>query len=428
MRILHVTQRYLPAVGGAELYLEGVSKRLAADGHDVTVVTTDAWDFELFWNPDARRIPQPEAIIDGVRVLRFPVRHLPLSHWSYPAMRRLLWILASVSAIPSPWLHRLARYTPWTPELFRWFATTQERFDLVAGMTIVFEPLIAAAQQFAWQNQKPFVIYPLTHLGVGQEPGQDPVSRFYTMRHQVELVLNSAFLLAINADEANFYRQRGLSPDRIAVVGPGVNLAELQGGNGSHLRQRYGLKGPIVGMLSTMAYDKGTMHVIEAIRTLWQKGVNVHLILAGSVLEQFRHYWDNLPTTERQRIILLGAIDHQTKLDLLDAIDILVLPSRTDSFGIVFLEAWTYAKPVIAAQAWGVRTVVDHGRDGLLIPFGDVQALAEAIQTLIENPQLRRQMGEAGRHKVLHQHTWDHKYPRIREIYGALAHRGTSTI
>jgi len=427
MRILHVIQRYLPAIGGAELYMEALSKRLAADGHDVTVLTTEALDFELFWRPTARRIPEPESTIDGVRVLRFPVRHLPLPALSYSALRRLLWTLARMPATPSSWLHWLARFTPWTPALSRWLATTDEDFDLVAGMTITFEPLIAAAQQFAYRNRKPFVIYPLTHLGAGTEPGQDAVSQFYTMRHQVELVVNSSYLFAINRDEASYYQRCGLPADRIAVVGPGVDLTQLQGGDGARLRQRYGLSGPIVGMLSTMAYDKGATHLVEAVRTLWQRGVNVHLILAGTILEQFRRYWDRLPAPDRNRVVLLGTIDHQTKLDLLDAIDILALPSRTDSFGIVFLEAWTYTKPVIGAQAWGIRTVVDHGQDGLLTPFGDVQALAEAIQTLIENPQLRCQMGEAGRRKVLHQYTWDHNYPLIRDVYRALVYQGNLT-
>lgn len=424
MRILHVTQRYLPAIGGSELYMAALSKRLAADGHDVTVLTTDALDFELFWNPSARRILESESTIDGVRVLRFPVRHLPLPAVSYSALRSLLWILARVPAVPSTWLHWLARFTPWTPALLHWLTTTDEDFDLVAGMTIVFEPLIAAAQRFASRKQKPFVIFPLTHLGAGPEPGRDEVSRFYTMRHQIELVVNSSYLFAINHDEASYYQRCGLPIDRMAVVGPGINLAELQGGDGARLRRRYGLSGPIVGMLSTMAYDKGVTHLIEAVRTLWQRGVNVHLILAGTILEQFRHYWDRLPASDRDRMVLLGTIDHQTKLDLLDAIDILALPSRTDSFGIVFLEAWAYAKPVIGAQAWGVRTVVDHGRDGLLTPFGDVQALAEAIQTLLENPKLRRQMGETGRHKVLHEYNWEHNYPLIRDVYWALAHQG----
>ncbi|HHW88209.1 MAG TPA: glycosyltransferase family 4 protein [Chloroflexi bacterium] len=417
MRILHVTQRYLPAVGGAELYLAGLSMRLAADGHAVTVVTTDAQDFELFWNPNARRIAQAESIIDGVRVLRFPVHHLPKPQLSYPAVRRSLWLLSKMPWVPNTWLHSLARFTPWTPTLYEWLTKTTEEFDLVAGMTIVFEPLIAAAARYAKRIQRPFVIYPLTHLGAGSAPGVDTVSRFYTMRHQIELVTQSAFLIAINHDEAAFYAQHNLPASRIRVAGPGVSLSELMGGTGARLRQRYGLEGTVVGVLSAMAYDKGTVHVVEAVRALWRQGRDIHLVLAGAVLAPFQHYLDSLPTAERDRIVVLGSIDHQTKLDLLDAIDILALPSRTDSFGIVFLEAWAYGKPVIGAQAWGVRTVVNDGMDGLLVPFGDVAKLANAIRTLADDPALRQRLGEAGRRKVYSQHTWDHKYPLVQQIY-----------
>ncbi len=420
MRILHVTQRYLPAIGGSELHLAELSTRLAADGHAVTVVTTDALDFELFWNAGARRITETESLIDGVRVLRFPVRHLPAPQLAYPAMRRLLWLLTRSAITPLNWVQWLARFTPWTPELYDWLANTSEEFDLVAGMTIVFEPLLDAAQRYARRHHRPFVIYPLTHLGVGPTPGNDAISRFYTMRHQVDIVTHSDFLIANSADEADFYRARGLASSHIAVVGPGVELARLAGGNGARLRAQYALTGVVVGVLSALAYDKGVVHVVEAVRALWRSGFAVQLVLAGTILQPFEHYLNTLPASDRNRILVLGAVDHQTKLDLLDAIDILALPSRTDSFGIVYLEAWTYGKPVIGAQAWGVKTVIDAGRDGLLAPFGDIDALAAAIRTLAEDPELRRTLGEAGRRKVHSQHTWDHKYPRVRQIYTQL--------
>ena len=421
MRILHVIHRYWPALGGAELYVANISRRLVSNGCQVTVATTDALDFELFWSPHARRVSCNATWVDGIRVMRFPVEHIPLSCLAFPALRRLIWALSRMATIPSAWLNRLARLTPRTPELFRWLATTQEQFDLVAGITITFEGLIEAARRFARRQRRPFVVYPLTHLGAGPQPGTDAVSRFYTMRHQIEAVLNSDFLIAINSDEAAFYRQRGMPSERIAVVEPGVDLAELKGGSRERFRRRYGLQGPIVGVLSAMAFDKGVPHVVEAIRRLWRDGVHVHLVLAGAVLTQFKRYLAGLPAEDRNRLLVLGQIDHQTKLDLLDAIDLLALPSRTDAFGIVYLEAWAYAKPVIAARTWGVRTVVEHGRDGLLVPFGDIRALSEAIQQLLENAVLRRQLGEAGYRKVVTRYTWDRLYPRIGEIYAQLA-------
>jgi len=428
MRILHVTQRYLPAIGGSELHLAELSRRLAADGHDVTVATTDALDFELIWDARARRIDEPSAIIDGVRVLRFPMRHLPVSHISYPAMRRLLWLLTRPTWTPLRWATQLAQFTPWAPDLLAWLHHTDEKFDLVAGMMIVFEPLLAAAQEYAHRRGCPFVVYPLTHLGAGPKPGSDATSRFYTMRHQINIVVNSDHLIANNADEATFYQDHGMLPERTTVVGPGVELADLAGGNGAHFRQQHGLTDPVVGVISAMAYDKGVVHVVEAVRSLWQEGCAVQLVLAGAVLTQFQHYLDTLPPPDRRRILVLGAIDHQTKLDLLDAIDMLALPSRTDSFGIVYLEAWAYGKPVIGARAWGVKTVIDEGEDGLLAPFGDIIALADAIRTLAADPELRRTMGERGRSKVASQHTWAHKYPLVSQLYTRLVEERNAAV
>ncbi len=94
------------------------------------------------------------------------------------------------------------------------------------------------------------------------------------------------------------------------------------------------------------------------------------------------------------------------------------MPSRTDSFGIVYLEAWLNGVPVIGARAGGVPEVVSDGADGYLVDFGDVAALANRIQILIERPELARTMGDAGSRKVLAEHTWDHKIARIAEIYG----------
>jgi glycosyltransferase involved in cell wall biosynthesis len=160
--------------------------------------------------------------------------------------------------------------------------------------------------------------------------------------------------------------------------------------------------------------------VVEAVRLLWQAGVAVDLVLAGVVLAPFQRYLERLPAGDRRRLTVLGTVDHQTKLDFLDAIDVLALPSRTDSFGIVYLEAWSYGKPVVGAQAWGVRSVIDDGQNGLLVPFGEVSVLAAVLRRLLEDPDLRQRLGEHGRRTVFSTHTWAHKYPRVLEIYRQL--------
>ncbi|MCD6344666.1 MAG: glycosyltransferase family 4 protein [Anaerolineae bacterium] len=417
LRILHIIQRYWPIRGGAEIHLGEISARLVADGHEVTVLTTDAQDFELFWDPQARRILKHEGWHDGVRILRFPVRHLPFPLLAYPALRRLLWLLSAFHPIPNSWLFSLSRYTPWVPDLSRWLSETKEGFDLVAGMTICFEPLLEAGLHFARRRDIPFVVYPLTHLGAGANPAEDSLSRFYTMRHQVELVKKSDALLAQTPSEQKFYESQGMSGAKIHVAGPGVHPPDVLGGNGARFRIQHQLDAPIVSCISSMSYDKGTVHLVEAARRLWDAGDTLHLILAGAILGPFRHYLESLPAGERDRIMLLGPITEGVKRDLLAASDIVAMPSRTDSFGILYLEAWLYGKPVIAAQTWGVNDLIEHGRDGFLVPFGDVAALAAAIKQLLKYPAERAALGSQGKQKVYRLHTWERKYKIVREIY-----------
>ena len=97
------------------------------------------------------------------------------------------------------------------------------------------------------------------------------------------------------------------------------------------------------------------------------------------------------------------------------------MPSRSDSFGIVYLEAWLYSKPVIGARTWGVMDVIEDGRTGVLVPFGDVEALAAAVRALLTQPERRAAMGAAGRERVYRLHTWDRKVDAVHQLYTRLA-------
>ena len=92
------------------------------------------------------------------------------------------------------------------------------------------------------------------------------------------------------------------------------------------------------------------------------------------------------------------------------------MPSRTDSFGIVYLEAWLYNKPVIGAYAGGVPDVIDDGKNGYLVKFGDVEMLAQRIKQLLGNPIGALTMGQRGYAKVLHEMTWERQYAFVPTV------------
>ena len=208
--------------------------------------------------------------------------------------------------------------------------------------------------------------------------------------------------------------------ERIVVGGPGVTPEELTGGDGEQFQAKHGLSGPVILSIGAMSYDKGTRHVVEAVRRLWADGRQVELVLIGEVLSRFRKYIGEIPAADRERIRLLGPVDEAEKRDALAAGSMLALPSRTDSFGLVYLEAWVYCLPVIGATTWGVMDVIADGQDGVLVPFGDVDLLTQAMVQLLDNPGKAREMGRHGRKKVIQEHTWQQKCQLVHELYQSL--------
>jgi len=104
------------------------------------------------------------------------------------------------------------------------------------------------------------------------------------------------------------------------------------------------------------------------------------------------------------RLGLDGAVTfagyHEDIPQVMSSIDILALPSRTEAFGRVLIEAMAGAKPVVAFAVDAVPEVVEEGVTGLLVPPGDVAALGDAIRKLSLDPLLCLRMGEAGRTRV----------------------------
>jgi glycosyltransferase involved in cell wall biosynthesis len=357
-----------------------------------------------------------------VLIRRFPLHHIPLAPLSYSIWRYIVFPQLAM-VLPIPWLKALCRFTPWSPELWRWAETTTETFDLVGAMGILYEPFVAVAHRVAQRQRIPFVVYPLTHLGAGPAPARDKVSRYYTMRHQTALATAADYLIAMTPTERDFYTQRGLPMERICVAGAGVTPEDVLGGEGERFRAQYSIRGPLVALVSALTYDKGAVHLVEAVRRLWQSGRHVELVLAGSVLAPFQRFLDSLPATDRQRLHVLGAVSEATKQDLLAAADVVAMPSRTDSFGIAYLEAWLYQKPVVGARAWGMQDVIANGRDGVLVPFGDVATLSATLAQLLDDPERRAALGRQGAIKVRQQYTWTHVYARVRSAYSQVGLR-----
>jgi glycosyltransferase involved in cell wall biosynthesis len=262
----------------------------------------------------------------------------------------------------------------------------------------------------------PFVATPFVHVG------QRAVQRFYTMPHQLAALRDADRVIVQTDIEASELARLGVHRERMVRLGMGVDLDEVDGGDGSRFRTQHAIDGPTVTFMAALTDDKGAVDLLQAMQRLWQRGSDAVLVLAGPSVSpsSFKKRFSDLAEADRVRIRRLGPVGGQLKQDLLAATDVFAMPSRVDSFGIVYLEAWAYGVPVVGCRAGGVPEVIDDGQDGLLVPFGDPDALARAVESLLADGGRRREMGQRGRRKVEAHFTWDRIYEGLGGIYERL--------
>ena len=210
------------------------------------------------------------------------------------------------------------------------------------------------------------------------------------------------------ATEARAVERIGVPSERVVTQGLGVEPGECTGGNREQARTRWGI-GPdeiVVGHLANMSFEKGTPDLLAAVESARGSGLKIRALLAGPTMPSLRWYWkfgmDDWITN-------LGPIDDADRRDFFAAIDVFALPSRSDSFGLVFLEAWANEVPVIGYRAGGVADVIRHEQDGLLAGCGDLDGLAKAILRLAKDPALRLEWGRAGRDRLPVEFRWEDK-------------------
>ncbi len=412
MHFLHVAQLYHPVASGSVRYFVEISERLAREGHHVTVLATDAYDLEHFWATGKRRVEVPEEIHNDVRIIRLPVRRAPGPPLVYPVLRRLMVELGRVPG-SVPLLRRMATFTPRLPDL----AATLHSLapvDLIHTTNITLDFAILPATDWARRQHVPIISTPFVHLG---EPGDRTVLRYYSMPHQIDLLRRSDRVITMTGLEADELARRGIERDKLRPVGVGVEPREVLGGDGARFRAEQQISGPLVLFVGALAFDKGVIYTVEAMQRLWANGSNAALALIGAPLAHFTAFYEQLPAKDQARIRLLPYAPDTVKRDALAAANVLAMPSRTDSFGIVYLEAWCYGLPVVGARAGGVPDVIGDGRDGLLVRFGDVAALASVLERLLTDHAEAQRLGAAGREKVLRELTWEHKYAEVRAVY-----------
>ncbi len=176
-----------------------------------------------------------------------------------------------------------------------------------------------------------------------------------------------------------------------------------------------------VGALDAAHYFKGLTNLLLAFEEIRDddkyKNITLAIVGEGNRKKIYQNFAGTLKLADS--VIFYQGIDDKKLVELYNLSDLVVLPSinRGEAFGLVLLEAMACAKPVIASNLPGVRSVFKNGREGLLVKPNDVKDLANKLKIILADEKKAREMGEAGRKLVENKYTWDKVGKRLDIIY-----------
>lgn len=175
---------------------------------------------------------------------------------------------------------------------------------------------------------------------------------------------------------------------------------------------------PVILFLSNLIESKGVFILLEACALLKKRGVVFRAEFIGGeadvTAERFAQRVRELALMDE--VAYLGRRYGADKAGAFEGADVFAFPTHYETFGLVNLEAMQYRLPIVTTPEGGIPDVVVDGENGFLVPQRDATALADKLETLLKNPELRQKMGEAGRKRYEAHFTAERFEQRMREI------------
>jgi hypothetical protein len=400
-----LTRGYPPEkVGGVGRYIHQLARTLAARGHQVHVLTAgedhDRVDFEEgIWVHrvvvKSHRPPQDERL-----------RGVPAHIWNYSCSMldeaREIASRRKVDAVYGP---------IWDTEGIAFLG--DDRFPLVTSLQTTLQfyldsnPHLKKDAAFMRDFVEPMLR--MERLLLQESDGIHAISDAITQE------IESAYGVSFDRD-------------RLWTVPLGLeDWTARMGSNGA--RKNAGVtKVSFVGRLESR---KGVDLVMEIAPVLLRDhpGVRLEFVgndkIAGDDGRTWRQRFEARPefAAIRDRVVFRGEVSDEGLRDAYREADIVLAPSRFESFGLVHLEAGMYGKPVIGGRIGGMVEVVEDNVTGLLAEPGDAQSLLQAVGRLASDPQLREQMGRAARARYLAKFTPERMAEGVAAMFATLAAR-----
>jgi glycogen(starch) synthase len=364
MRILFWSETFWPRVGGVENLAAKLLPALRDRGHEFAVVS---WG-----TPDLPR----EELYGDIPVYRFPF---------FPGFR---------TGNLDPLTDIAAQVT----KLKRDFGPDLVHVNSYGG-SVLFHLMTATAC--------PAPMLVTLHQALPNEP----------VRHETLLgkVLRSADWVT-TCSKAVLEQTRELLPEISSRTSVIYNALELPDASAVPLR----FDAPRLLCLGRLVQNKGFDLALEAFAQVLNRFPQARLIVAGDGSERKTLERQTNELGLAQSVEFLGTVSPEKVPQLINESTLVLIPSRLEGFSLVALEAAWMGRPVVAARIGGLPEVVAHEETGLLTEVDDCAAFARAIMSLLQQPEIARQMGRAARRRAQELFSWDRHVDAYDELYRKL--------
>lgn len=384
MKIACVVHRFGAAIaGGSEGHCRAVARRLAA-AHDVTVLTTCAAD-HVSWRNE---FPPGESTDGGVRVRRFAVaRQRALDR--YGEITERVFDASAGEELEEAWFRENG---PDAPGLLDFLRQHGAEFDC-----ILFWAFRYASSYFGVDA----VPAGTTRVVLVPTAENDPVIRFAATARLFARPSGFVFLTPEEASLVAAHSPAPLAPS--CIIGTGLEPAGSAG--------RSEIQDPFLLYLGRVDPNKGCETLLRHYAR-WSEGTDlrVPLVLAGPA---------NMPIPAHRSIKHLGYVDDARRDALLAAASALVVPSPYESLSIVLLEAWNRGRPALVNGGCDVLRGQAQRSDGALY-YRTYDEFAHAVEQLLRNPDVSRQLGQNGLAYVEREYRWPAVMGKLEEFLASL--------
>jgi len=378
MKICHIVPSYYPAVryGGPIWAIHHMCKSLVVLGHEVTVLTTSV---NMHEDMD---VPLNEAVdIDGVKVFYYPCSFLRRWFFSWPLRKKMQALIPQMDFVH---LHSLFLY-----------------------------PTYQGAR-IAKKNQIPYCISP--HGALVPElliSRSRYIKNIALQLFEKKNLFDASFVHATaNLEEKNI-RSVGIPIAKVEIVELGVDTDVNDEGVDSDPALR--IDGPYLLFLGRISWKKQIDRIIAALPYIRN---DINLVIAGYDDENLTVSLQKMANDlgQSHRVHFYGPVKGRQKQTLFAHSLAMVLPSLHENFGIVILESWANARPVILSHNIGLAEVMLASDAGVLVPDCP-QAFGELINQLTANPNILDRMGKNGFNLVKERYSWDNRARELSSVY-----------